>query len=82
MNPDTKVKETIHISRHWDSPAILVAVHREGIAIDIKIEDFCKAIVAELSHPAWIFKRGTLEQKVLDAITPVLNKVKEASAHV
>ena len=82
MNPETKLKEIVHISRHWDSPEIKVAMHREGIVVEISIEDFCKAIVADLSHPAWIFKRGTLEQKVLAAIQPVLSKVKEASVHI
>lgn len=82
MNPDTKIKEIIHISRHWDSTAIKVAVHQEGIAIEVTLEDFCKAIVAEISHPAWMFKRGTLEAKILAAIQPVLDKVKQASEHV
>lgn len=81
MDAATKIKETLHISRHWHSPEIRVALHKEGIAIELSVEDFCKAIVAELEHPAWIFKRGTLEEKVLAAITPVLNKIKQASLY-
>ena len=82
MNPDTKLKETLHISRHWDNPQVRVAVHREGIAIDASLEDFVRGLAAEVGSPTWIIKAATLEQKMVDAITPVLHKIQESSAHI
>lgn len=76
------LKEIVHISRHWDSPEIKVAVHRDGIAIEVSLEDFCKAVVAEIPHPALTMSRAKLESNVLSALAVVLGKVKEASAHV
>lgn len=76
------LKEVVHISRHWDNPEIRVALHREGIVIEVGLEEFCRAVVAEIPHPAMTMTRAKLEANVLAALEVVLGKVKEASAHV
>ena len=75
-------KKTVHISRHWTNPAIQVTVCRDGIALEISLEDFCRAVVAELPHPAFTMTRAALEKNVVGAIEGTLNKVKEATAYV
>jgi hypothetical protein len=82
MNPETKLKETLHISRHWDSPEIRVAVHREGIEIEMSLAAFCVALAQEIGSPKFMFKQETLQQKLMECADVVLSKVKEASAHV
>ena len=76
------IKEILHISRHWHEPEIRVAIHKEGIAIEIGLEAFCKAVVAEIPHPALTMTRAKLEENVLGALETVLNKVKESSAYI
>ena len=75
-------KTTLHISRHWHAPEIAITVYRDGIAIETSIEDFCKAIVAEISHPWKTVTRGGLEKNVLAVLEATLNKIKESSTHV
>ena len=75
-------KTSVHISRHWHEPLIEVTVHQEGIAIELSLEDFCKAVVAEIPHPALTMTRAALEKNVLAALAGTLNKVKEASNFV
>jgi hypothetical protein len=82
LNPETKVKETLHITRHWHSPEIRVAVHREGIEIEMSLEDFCLALAAEVGNPRFMFTSDTLKNKLMVSVDIVLNKVKEASAFV
>ena len=82
MDPETKVKETLHVSRHWGNPEIRVAIHREGIEIEINFEDFCMALADEIGSPALIFKKEALCQKIMDSSQVVLSKLKEASAYV
>jgi hypothetical protein len=82
MHPETKVKETLHITRHWHSPEIRVAVHREGIEIEVSLEDFCLALAEEIGSPKFMFRQDTLKQRLMESALAVLEKVKEASAHV
>jgi hypothetical protein len=82
MNPETKLRETIHISRHWHNPEIRVAVHREGIEIEMSLEAFCVALATEIGSPKFMFKQETLRQKLMESAEVVLTKVKEASAFV
>lgn len=68
------------ISRHWDNPEITVYVDDEKIEVRMSIEDFCKAVVAEISHPALTMTRSGLEKNVLKVINTVLDKAKQATA--
>lgn len=76
------IKEVVHVSRHWDNPEIKVTLYREGISIEISVQDFCKAVVAEIPHPAMVFSREKLQANILGALEVVLNKVKESSNHI
>lgn len=78
----TSIKTAVHISRHWHEPLIEVAIYKDGISIEIPIEDFCKAIAAEVSHPWKTLTRAGLEANILASLEQTLNKVKEASAYV
>lgn len=75
-------KHTVHISRHWHSPEITVRVLRDGIDIELSVEDFCRAVVAEIPHPVFTMTRSGLEKNVLAAVEGTLNKVKESTIYV
>ena len=75
-------KEIVHISRHWSNPEIKVAIHKDGIAIDISLEDFCKAVVAEIPHPSLTMTREKLQANILTSLDTVLNKAKESSLYI
>jgi hypothetical protein len=74
-------KNTVIISRYWDNPEIAVRIFKEGIQVEISLEDFCKAIVADIPHPWKTLSRAGLEADVLASIETVLNKAKESSIH-
>lgn len=77
MSEQTKVI----ISRHWNNPEITVYVDSEKIEVQMSIENFCKAIVAEVSHPAFTLTRAELEKNVLKVVTTVLEKAKQATVN-
>jgi len=81
MNTETLQKAVVHISRHWHNPAIAIELHSDGIKLECTLEDFCRAIVAEIAHPAFVLRRSTLEANVLAAVEPVLNKIKQSTVH-
>ena len=74
-------KAMVVISRHWHGPEIKIAIDHEAIRLEISLEDFVKALVAEIRHPVTFFTRGGLEGNIVAAIDTVLAKAKEASIH-
>lgn len=78
MEPVTKLV----ISRYWNNPVITVVIDSEKIEVQMRVEDFCKAIVAEIRHPSLIQSRAGLETKILGVLDTVLNKAKEATSQV
>lgn len=75
-------KHVVHVSRHWEHPNIEVKVYVDGIAVEISLEDFCKALAAEVPHPIVTLTRGKLERDILAAMDVVLEKAKESTIHV
>ena len=82
MDTNHSQKQIVHISRHWDNPTIAVRVNDRGIEIAISLENFCKAIVAEIKHPILIQTRSKMESQVLGVLESVLEKVKESSNYI
>lgn len=76
----TNQRETVVVSRYWHHPQITVFIMREGIALQMDFEDVVRAIANEVGNPAMIFKKSTLEDRVLVASRSVIEKVKQASA--
>lgn len=70
------------ISRYWNHPTITVRIDSQKIEVQMPVEDFCKAVVAEIRHPSFIQTRAGLEKQILDVLETVLNKAKEATAQV
>ena len=76
------IKKTVVISRNWDNPKIEITITDAGISLEISLEDFCKAVVAEAKHPALTFTRQKLEDQIVGAIDLAVEKIKAASAQV
>jgi hypothetical protein len=75
-------KVMVHVSRHWHNPEITVTVKETGIAVDISLDDLCRAIVADIPHPALTMTRSGLERNILASLEGVLNKAKESTIYV
>ena len=69
------------ISRHWHQPDIVVGIDHEHIRLELSLEDFTKALVAEIRHPVTFLTRSGLEVNIVAAIDTVLAKAKESSVH-
>lgn len=76
------MNERVIISRHWDNPEITVSVDSKKIEVQMSIEDFCKALVAEIPHPLLTLSRSQLEKQCLKNIGTVLEKAKQATAYL
>lgn len=74
-------REIIVISKHWHSPEIKVRVDAAGMEISTTLEDFVRALAAELPHPAKMLTRDRVTTQILAAIPKVLEKIKESSVH-
>lgn len=70
----------IVISRYWHKPKIDVFLMKNGIAIQLTVEDFVKSIAKELGTPKIIFSEKRFQEKLMDAAAQVLEKTKETSA--
>lgn len=79
---DPERKEVVLISRYWNNPNITVRVDSKKIEVEMSVQDFCKAIVAEIPHPSTTLTRSKLEKNVLSVVQTVLNKAKEATAQI
>jgi hypothetical protein len=66
------------ISRYWHKPEISILV-KDGISLEIGLEDYLKAVVAEMGNPTTLFTRAQLERRLLDAGRAANEKIKEAS---
>lgn len=78
---EKKMEDTkLIISRFWDNPTIEVYVDSQKIEVRMSVEDFLKAIVAEIPHPSATMTRSKLEAQILKVLPVVLNKAKEATA--
>ena len=74
-------REMVVISRHWHQPNVVVGIDKEKIRLELSLEDFCRAVVSEIPHPAATFTRKGLEANILAALQVVLAKAKESSVY-
>jgi hypothetical protein len=74
-------KTVVVVSRYWHQPEIVVGIDHQQIRLELSVEDFCKALVRTIRHPAMLATRSGLEEQLLAATKEVLEQVKEASVH-
>jgi hypothetical protein len=49
-------KETVVISRHWDSPNITVTVNKDRITVECSLDDLIDGMLQELKSPEIMWK--------------------------
>lgn len=72
----------ITISRKWHNPKIESLITNKEISLSISMEDFIKALKAEIGSVRWVVKQNTFETMLDAAIKKVLLGVQEESAKV
>lgn len=71
------------ISREWAKGApILVKVTEDDISIDMLLDDYLEALVAEIGNPATLFTTATLRKRVFAASVEVNRKMKQTTSSV
>lgn len=70
------------ITREWHNPEITITVDDRSIGISQTLEDFLKALAAEIGNPAAIFSRSALEKRLIEAATTVTEKMKRETVRV
>lgn len=70
------------ISRHWNNPTISYSIAREGIEINMDIDEYLLAMVEEIGNPAilMVMTKNRLLQLLRDKSEVVCSKIKEATA--
>jgi len=66
------MKETVVVSKHWKNPDIKVSINDEGLTMQVSLDDFCRALAAEL---------GVDPEAAVKSCATVIEKIKEASVH-
>ena len=72
----------VTISRYWMNPQITTALTEDGISLQIGFDDFIQALREEIGPVTWTFKADTWDKQFADAVTRVIERVKEESAKV
>jgi hypothetical protein len=72
-------KSVLTISREWHNPQIKTTITNQAISLEMSIEDFEKALVAELGK---IHVTMSMDKKIKKAIQAVIDGVKQESAKV
>lgn len=75
-------KTVITISRRWDNPAIKTVINKQGISLEIDIEDFKTALLREIGSVMLVFRQSTFEVIVDKAFENVIEGIKEESIKV
>jgi hypothetical protein len=74
-------KQVVVISRHWNSPHILVTIKDDSIALECSLDSFIEALIAEIKSPVVHVTRSRQAEDIRALKDVVLNKIKEASIH-
>jgi hypothetical protein len=82
LNQTPEERLQVVISRHWDRPQIEVTVNREKIAVVMDMQDFIKALAAEMP-PTWkTLTKDRRDSALSAAYLKTIEKVKEATSAV
>jgi hypothetical protein len=72
----------VTISRYWNRPEINITVNDELISLNMKMDDFIKALKEEIGSVTWTFRDKTFNETIDNAVQSVIKKVKEESVKV
>jgi hypothetical protein len=72
----------VTISRYWNRPEINITVNDELISLNMKMDDFIKALKEEIGSVTWTFRDKTFNETMDNAVQSVIKKVKEESVKV
>lgn len=72
----------VTISRYWNRPEINITVNDELISLNMKMDDFIKALKEEIGSVTWTFRDKTFNEAMDNAVQSVIKKVKEESVKV
>ena len=75
-------KHAVVVSRHWNNPKIDITVNRDGITLICPLDDFVRALVAELGSARFVLLRREAQEAVARAAGVAVEKIKESSARV
>jgi hypothetical protein len=70
------------ISRYWHQPQISVAITDAEIGLSMDLQDYLKALSAEIGSPAMLMTQAGLLKKMQDASVVVQFKTQEATRQV
>lgn len=70
------------VSRKWGSPEITAFVSKEDVGASIRLEDFVKALAAEIGSPVLLVTKTGLEKALLAAHAAVVAEMKSATRFV
>ena len=75
-------KSVVTVSRRWDNPEIKTTISNESISLEISLEDFKTAMLAEIGSVTTILTREQFKKRFETALVNVIAGVKEESIKV
>lgn len=70
----------VFVSRKWHEPKINVEITDKVIGITMSIEDYHKALIAEIGNPSLIVTKKALETKMNKACKIIVEEMKNQTA--
>jgi hypothetical protein len=70
------------VGRKWHKPDIYTRLDKEGIDLQMELDDFVLALLDELGSPTMIMTRAQLKARVHQAVEKVVSGIKDVSREV
>ncbi len=67
-----KAKTKVVMVRKWHEPKTKIKVTDEELSLEISLEDFIKAVKAEIGSVTWTFKSETFSKQIDEAVSRVI----------
>jgi hypothetical protein len=69
------------VSKNFHKPEIHYYIKNDEISLEIKLEDYLQALLAEVGSPLWMLSKKALADKLSAASAIVIQDMKNASVY-
>lgn len=75
-------KETLIVSRQWNSPTIRVFMNQKEVGAEMDIKEFLEALVVNVGNPTLLVTKTQMLNKLNEATEAIVIEMKRATIHV
>lgn len=76
------MKTVLTITKKWHQPTFTYRIASEDMSAEVDLDDFIKALKAEIGSVTWTLKQASFEKQLDQAVADVLSGIKAESKKV